>query len=383
MSMEDNIKQEPWEKMSDEVKQIWTEIVKKNCPEMPENPEQGTFYRIFPEGCVTGLNETYHGTIRIGKDPKKLIVFFNGGGLSWNAYTAAYPATLFSLHMPELYYFADVEYMGDGIIKNSIGSERKENPFKDWSVINILYATGDFHAGEGEFPYTALDGTDRLLMHHGRKNTLSLIEMAKQWLGEPETLLIAGPSAGGFGVALMADDIIEQFPTCKNITCLVDSSILIMDGWREIARDVWHAPEHIWKRLHSDNIMLDSYEALYQKYGEKVKYLFCSTIRDAQLSRMQNKMDGKALVIDKEGGIKYYALLQKVAKQLQEKVPGIGLYISDKKLDDPGTREAEVTQHCFLDTTSMLDYEMEGITPARWIYNATQGCVENVGLRLL
>lgn len=374
---------EPWEKISDEFKK-WLPIIEKSRkPEMPDAPEIGKFYRLSPEGCLSGNGKPFHGTIRLGEQPDKLLIFFGGGGVSWNEQTAARPNNLFTAHMKETYYFNDTEWMGDFLPSNGICADREENPFLDWTMINIPYSTGDFHCGAGDFPYTALDNTLRILPHHGYLNTMAILRMAKRWVKSSKTLLIAGVSAGGFGVALMAEDVIGEFPDCENITCVVDGSLLLKDDWGRIAREVWKSPEHIWKRLTGDNITLDSLAALHNKFGDKVKYLFTSSTRDALLVSCQNALDGKGLTHDNASGLRFQKDLGTMCKQLIERIPNVGLYIFDSPIDNEEYRKSDLTKHCVLDSPHMFEHREDGKTPCEWIMRAIEGQVERTGLGLL
>ena len=44
-----------------------------------------------------------------------------------------------------------------------LASDVEGSPFKDWNMILFPYATGDFHAGTGEFKYTDKDGKEKIL----------------------------------------------------------------------------------------------------------------------------------------------------------------------------------------------------------------------------
>ena len=377
------IQLEPWEKIPAEFEK-WLPIIEKSRkPEMPDDPEIGKFYRLTPKGCLSGNGKPFHGTIRLGKQADKLLIFFGGGGGSWNEHTAARPNNLFTSHLKETYYFNDTELMGDFLPSNGICADRGENPFLDWTMINIPYSTGDFHCGTGNFPYTALDNTRRILPHHGYLNTMAVLSMAKRWVKSPKALLIAGVSAGGFGVSLMAEDVIGEFSGCDNITCVADGSLLLKDDWGSIAREVWQSPEHIWKRLTGDNITLDSYTALYMKFGDKVKYLFTSSTRDALLVSCQNALDGKGLTHDKASGLRFQDNLKKMCEQLIENIPDIGLFIFESPIGDEEYQKSDLTKHCVLDSPHMFDHREEGKPPCEWIMNAIEGRVGRIGLGLL
>lgn len=42
-----------------------------------------------------------------------------------------------------------------------LASDAENSPLDGWSIILFPYATGDFHAGTGEFHYTDTDGKEK------------------------------------------------------------------------------------------------------------------------------------------------------------------------------------------------------------------------------
>ncbi len=377
------IQLEKWETITDQVKEWLPLIEQRLYPKLEGTPEIGKFYRLYPEGCLSGNRGAYHGSMRVGSEKENLIVYFNGGGVSWNEYTAAHPGGLFSGNLKDRYYFNESEWIGDGVIDNGLASMAEENPFRNWSIIEFPCATGDFYCGNGDFPYIALDGTERLLPHHGYRNTLAVLEMARQWIGTPKKMLIAGSSAGGWGVALMAEDIIQFFEGCKDVTCLIDCSLLLKKDWREIAENVWQAPKHIVKRIHTDNLMLDSYMALYHKYGTKVRYLFDCSVRDEALVEMQNEFDGKGMIADRKGGENLEKRLQEIYSQMKEEMKGVGCFFFSIPTGNPEKDALGLTKHTILESPLQFEYKVEGKTLSEWLWNAVNGQVEQIGVNLL
>ena len=110
----------------------------------------------------------------------------------------------------------------------------RKNPFRDWTFLVLPYASGDFHSGTGEYHY--MDGSkERVVYHNGYNNYSAFMNAAMPYVGNPDTLLVTGFSAGGFATSLLADDVIDRFPSAENITVCVDSSLLLYDGWHETA----------------------------------------------------------------------------------------------------------------------------------------------------
>ena len=219
----------------------------KTFPELKGEPDVGKWYEVEVDGAKSSDGSEWHGIFRKGTE-NKVVVYFFGGGVSITPETSEGGNEFFATHMTAQ----------DFVAQGGIGSTAADNPFKDWSFIVIPYATGDFHAGTGTY-----EG-EKTVYHTGYSNYSAYVEQIKQYLGEPDTLLVTGFSAGGFATSLLADDVIDRFPSVENVTVCVDSSLLLYDGWHETAVDLWKAPAQISDRLTSNNIVLDSLTALHE-----------------------------------------------------------------------------------------------------------------------
>ena len=371
---------ESWEHEPLWLKLITPWLKKKRHPLMPEKPKTGKWYRIYPEDCVDANGEKAYANFQLGTE-NKLLVYFSGGGVSWNEYTAARQTSLYSQNAKEGFYMVHVDLFTDlngnkGIFENS-----ERNPFRNWHKLMLHYNTGDFHAGDGDYPYTALDGSRRVLHHHGFRNYRAVMEMVKAYVPSPENLLITGCSGGAFGVALVSDDLIAHYPECKNVTCVVDSGFFRIPNWHDIAQNVWHSPKEIVERLHSDNIMLDGLEALHRKHGDRVNILFCASVRDGFLARMMNYVNHNDFSFTKEAGDECEAELKQLCDEMRIAIPTVGLYFFD--MPDKSQKDKNLTIHCIISNKVAYEHSTEGKSAMEWIENAVNGRVEQIGLGLL
>ena len=167
-------------------------------PELPERPKKGKNYEYWPEGALCANGNPYHGCIRLGST-NKLMIGFSGGGVSVDEHTAARPQRVGG--QGEMFYSDDVRF-GDVIPRIGTFGQSKKNPFRDWNLLFVPYATGDFHCGTGDFPYTDLDGNPAVLHHHGYTNFQLLLKKIKELVPNPEQILVTGFSAGAFATSL-------------------------------------------------------------------------------------------------------------------------------------------------------------------------------------
>lgn len=333
----------------------------KTFPKLKGEPEIGKWYDVEVDGAKSSDGSDWHGIFRKGA-ANKVVVYFFGGGVSITPETSEGGNE----------FYATTTFAQDFVAEGGIGSDNEDNPFKDWSFIVIPYATGDFHAGTGVY-----EGK-KTVYHTGYSNYSLYIEQVKRFVGEPDTLLITGFSAGGFGTSLLADDVIDRFPSVKNVTVCVDSSLLLYDGWRDTAVTLWHSPKEISDRLTSNNLVLDSLTALYEKRGDSVKILFDCSYRDDTLMQYQSYIENGKMERTKELGDQFQSNLHDMADGLRANIPGVGIYIWSNA-EDVNTHN---TQHTII-SYNVFDKLGNDKSVCEWIYDAVNGDVQTYGLDLL
>jgi hypothetical protein len=256
-----------------------------------------------------------------------------------------------------------------------------KNPFKDWSFVVITYATGDFHVGNNDYPYKSEDGRDEVLHFHGYMNFLESMKVAKKLFPKPSKLLIAGNSAGAFAVPALAGEIVDDYyPNAKNITVFSDSGQLLYKNWRKTAKSIWMSKDSIWKPIVSDNITLDWYKALYAKYGDRFRYLYSSSARDFLLSAYYNDIVRKRYETDSDVQEEYYGQLIQMVKELKTITPGFGIFINDWKIP---LITMGGTVHTSVRELHFTAFTQDGISMAKWLSDAVDGKVYDVGMDLL
>lgn len=355
--------------------------------ELPVRPEKNKWYYYSPKGCVCSNGEPYFSTLKVGTE-NKLMVVFCGGGAAVDAYSAARPDVFPPTEAGEknAFYAGDTFVLGYFEGRNGIaGNQYENNPFRDWSVVIIAYASGDFHCGTNDFEYDDPEKGKGVCHHHGYLNYRAMAEKMKELVPNPDKLLVTGFSAGGFGTAILADDVVGLFPDCKDVTCLVDSGVFTYRKWRETVENQWKAPKEIVERIRSDNITLDCLLSLHEKYGKRVKIAFGCTYRDALLSQCEGYMHGLGnLVFSKENGDFFEETLVRFVKALKDGIPDVALYIFDKPSPEKGVNEADnLTDHTFIASPYVFDYSYGGVKLIDWIINAVNGKSVQVGLELL
>lgn len=335
--------------------------------ELPEEPVIGQWYRVSPEGASSSDGSEWHGLFRKGSE-NKVFIFFYGGGVSFNEKT--------SWNKPDRFYTPDMA-LQDAFAGIGITTADEQNPFKDWTFLAVEYSTGDFHCGTNKLQLEA-DGEKKTVYHNGYNNYTGFMKMVIPYIGEPETLVISGSSAGGFATALLSDDIITNyFPETKNITSCVDSSLLYYDSWKWTAENIWKSPEEISNKLVGDNLVLDSLIDLENKHPD-VKILFTCSNRDDALQSYQAYIDDGKMGTGKEYSNKFQQGLKKMVLDMQENLNNPGFYIFEYGLKEDTTS----TQHQIL-PGNVFDKLSGDKSAAEWLMDAVDGNIVSYGLDLL
>ena len=344
-------------------------------PNLKDNPRLGKWYRVGGKEMKDSEGHSYRAFIKKGSD-SKVMICFAGGGVSINEETAR--DDTYNTHMvwPDL--LANITMNMGGLASDVEGS-----PFKNWTIILFPYATGDFHAGTGAFRYTDKDGKKKLLYHNGYVNYTAAMRQIidKAGIGDADTVLVTGYSAGGWGASLLADDIFSNyFPNAANKTVLVDSSMALFDGWYDVAVNVWQVPESISVHIKSDNLTLDMLRALRAKYGEGIHLLYDSSTRDGDLAKIQNYFQNGIMDVDESVADAYQLSLREAVPQLRE--IGVSLFIFDgfPYYNDP----RNMTSHTIISTPVVWKpFEEQGQSVAGWLEDAINGEMMDYGLALV
>ena len=345
----------------------------------------GTWIEIAPEGIISANGEPVHTEMRIGTE-NKVIVLFYGGGVSVNEYTAARPYIGTWTFADEIGFYApDLVGTIPDYLESGLSSDHPNNPFRDWTILVIPYTTADFHVGTADYEYTDMDGEPAVLHHHGYTNYRAIMDEAMTWLeDDPEQLLIAGWSAGGFGAAALAGELMEEyFPEAGHVTVCIDSSVLIWDVFPETARSVWGAPEEILERCRTENLIVDLMSSLYAEHDESVTYLYIGSTRDGALARYQNYFNTGVYRVTNTQGDMFLLSLQDTLSVLKRNIPTLSVYLFDELPFSLYPSQFTLTQHTMLISPMILAQLTDRVRPVDWILDATEGRVEDHGMQLL
>ncbi|RXZ81643.1 hypothetical protein EBB07_13350 [Paenibacillaceae bacterium] len=292
------------------------------------------------------------------------IIFFSGGGVSWDEKSAAEPITILkTLKTGELgNYFANIPFYKVTLLKGMLETENADNPFQGWNVAYIPYTTGDFHIGNRTAEYNKEDGSSFTMRYNGTTNVRHSLEWIYENAGEPEKLLIAGESAGGFGSAFWASEIASHYNE-SDIYHYSDSSFLKSDKWPNIVDNEWNADfEAAFGFVPEADIIGSVFKANRQQLPENAILLQSYSLYDDTLIHFQYKINDDVTTPIEQKIANWSRELRTSVRSLSN-LPNYYYYLTDYGLNpDKGT-----TPHTFTADDNFYQTEQDGVKLLRWL----------------
>jgi len=197
-------------------------------PEQAARQTADTWQRVEAGGatrCARGGRFVFW--IRRG-DPKKLVVFFQGGGGCFSKETCAEGSTWFDDRVD-----AQDDPRGSGGL---LDLADRQNPFRDWSWVYIPSCTGDVHTGDARVDYGSVEVEQR-----GWRNARAALGRGFHEFPSPASVLVTGWSAGSVGSAWHVDEVVRRYPDAR-VTQLGDSLAFLFR--RPIQLKEWGTNRH-------------------------------------------------------------------------------------------------------------------------------------------
>ena len=344
-------------------------------PELKENPIIGKWYRVSDSSMKDSEGGSYHALFKKGSE-NKVMIYFAGGGVSINDETARNDTYNTKLVKPDMLANTTMNMGG-------LASDVEGSPFKNWSMILFPYATGDFHSGTGEFRYTDKDGKEKILYHNGYTNYTAAMKqiMEKAGIENADTVLVTGYSAGGWGAAILADDIYTNyFLNAANKTLFVDSSMALYDDWHDTAVNVWQSPKSITDNIKTDNLTMDMLRHLREKYGDGIHLLYGTSTRDGDLAKVQHYFQNGIMDVDETVADIYQQTLKEAIPQFKELNVSLFIWDGISYYNDP----RNMTSHTIIATPVVwVPFEEQNKSVAEWLTDAIDGNLNDYGLDLV
>ena len=183
-------------------------------PQVPALPDGWSKVELG-DGTKCAGGDSYYFWVRPGTE-NKLVIFFQGGGLCWDNETCWDKRN----DCVDCDSESTTSFSETGILD----IENVDNPFSSYYFVVIPYCTADLHWGDKEKTYVFRD-QEFIVQHKGFINGQSVLKWVYTHFSKPESILVAGSSAGSYGAILHSDSVIKRYPTSK-VVVLSDSGAI-------------------------------------------------------------------------------------------------------------------------------------------------------------
>ncbi|MDR3336282.1 MAG: pectinacetylesterase family protein [Treponema sp.] len=322
------------------------------------------WYRLKLPGAKAADGSPFSVYVKKGM-ANKLIIYFAGGGASWNGQTAAAPMSFQTIiEGKEGYYFSRLDNYQELFINGILGKDDRRNPFNEWNYIYLPYSTADFYVGNNEFPYTGTDGKRHILYHKGVENMRRALESIPPEFCRPESLFIIGESAGAFGVVANAGEVAAFFPECQDITVYADGSHIEYPGWKGIIRDVWKAAEDKYACVGEDGMLIRDWFIRLGKQLPGAALLQSNSAFDETLSQFQNKLNHDQYTVTLQALEEFHRGLAQEVREIKAALPNFYYYIANHDKNPATGKTAHTTTRY---PKRLYEDRVEGVSVAEWL----------------
>lgn len=138
------------------------------------------FYDPAEEGAICLEGKPYQVSVHRGTT-NQVLLYLEGGGACWDYLTCRVLGT--------------AKREANGAPESGIIDFRNPaNPFRDWNIVYASYCDGSVFTGDGIADYQG-----NRTFHHGLQNLSAAVTAAVEAFPDPDRIVVAGSSAGGYG----------------------------------------------------------------------------------------------------------------------------------------------------------------------------------------
>ena len=326
----------------------------------PEALEPGWNRIDGDPSTICSLGSPYAFFVQPG-DARRLMVYFAGGGACWNAETC-------NVDVRPRHFSAAVnpQRPSNGIFDTT----RADNPVRAFTKVFVPYCTADVHLGARTTTYTipASNGNPEHTIeihHNGGANADAALKWVYAHIAAPQTILVAGESAGSAATPFYAAVLAEHYSAAR-VVQLGDASNAYEDA--DAAKTSWG----VVSRLRADKAFRDvdstslNYLSLFEfaaRSSPRITFAVVNSIDDSTQTFYLRSLDHNSPTTA--------TMLARHDRELSQSIPGYHSYTY------PGWK------HTIIGRPEFYTMSVDGVRLRDWVAQLLDGAqVRSVGTAL-
>lgn len=171
--------------------------------------EENTWHWLATDQMKSRNGESMGYLVNLNQSSKKLMIYLQGGGSCFSKLTCSANANKFREQEANALLHTNAPFSG------IFNREDIDNPFQNWNMIWIPYATGDLHGGTNENANIPNGPSNQKMV--GFYNIGFVLSQVAPFLKDRglDEVVFCGTSAGGFGTLLNFQQVAETFDGIK------------------------------------------------------------------------------------------------------------------------------------------------------------------------
>ncbi len=157
-------------------------------------------------GCATDATP-YEFYVHEG-DPKRLAIYFQGGGGCWNARNCGLDGQrTFDNSIDD----TDRPWLNKTVVGGILDATNPANPLRDFTIVFAPYCTADVHIGARTERFETADGKHLNVHYRGLANAQRVMDWVTQQYADPKRVFVSGGSAGAIPAPIFASQLARHY----------------------------------------------------------------------------------------------------------------------------------------------------------------------------
>jgi hypothetical protein len=184
----------------------WVTVAQADEPAAADTAGWKTVAGGHGTGCATDATP-YEFYVHEG-DPKRLAIYFQGGGGCWNTKNCGLDGQrTFDNSIDD----TDRPWLNKTVVGGILEASNPANPLRDFTIVFAPYCTADVHIGARTERFETADGKHLNVAYRGLANAQRVMDWVTQQYTDPKRIFVSGGSAGAIPSPIFASQLARHY----------------------------------------------------------------------------------------------------------------------------------------------------------------------------